>query len=223
MTDPFALLDTRQPTPCSLSAHARAALLSATSAVKGATVDVSVPAAVRELRDQGLITSRFRLTGRGAYPTKPRRGQPMTSTEQRVAKVFALNTADHELTTLHDDGIYRHILMSKPGTGLYRYELITWPGHLAISGDLDSYVFARVDDMFTFFRGQPELLGGESPGRSRAHQALQRGPTTRATQAGAGRIREGLPGSACQARRTEDRVRGRGLHGAVPVRPQRRP
>jgi hypothetical protein len=76
------------------------------------------------------------------------------TTEQRVAAMFATNTAEHELKILHDDGVYRHILMAKPGTGIYRYELITWPGHLAVGGDMDTYVFARVDDMFTFFRRQ---------------------------------------------------------------------
>lgn len=75
------------------------------------------------------------------------------TTEQRVAAMFALNTAENQLTILHDDGLYRHILMAKPDTGLYRYELITWPGHLAVGGDMDTYVFARIDDMFAFFRG----------------------------------------------------------------------
>jgi hypothetical protein len=75
------------------------------------------------------------------------------SIEERVAATFAGNTTEHQLTILHDDGPYRHILMAKPGTGLYRYELITWPGHLAVGGDMDTYVFARVQDMFTFFRG----------------------------------------------------------------------
>lgn len=78
----------------------------------------------------------------------------MSDREKRVAAQFAGNTAEHELTILHDDGVYRHIRMAKPDTGIYRYDLITWPGHLAISGDLDSYVFARIDDMFAFFRGQ---------------------------------------------------------------------
>lgn len=78
----------------------------------------------------------------------------MTSTEARVAAQFAADTADHELTILHDEGVYRHIRMARPGTGLNHFDLITWPGHLAISGDLDSYVFACVDDMFTFFRGR---------------------------------------------------------------------
>lgn len=73
--------------------------------------------------------------------------------DERVAAQFAGNTAEHRLTILHDDGVYRHIIMAKPSTGLYRYELITWPGHLAVGGDMDTYVFARVQDMFTFFRG----------------------------------------------------------------------
>jgi hypothetical protein len=77
----------------------------------------------------------------------------MSDIEARVAKMFALSTGEHELTILHDDGAYRHIVMAKPGTGLYRYELITWPGHLAVSGDLDGYMFSRIDDMFAFFRG----------------------------------------------------------------------
>lgn len=75
------------------------------------------------------------------------------TTEQRVAEMFRINTAEHQLTVLHDDGLYRHIRMAKPGTGLYHYDLVTWPGYLAISGDLDSYVFARIQDMFAFFRG----------------------------------------------------------------------
>lgn len=98
----------------------------------------------------------------------------MTDTQERVAKMFALDTAEHQLTVLHDDGLYRHILMATPGTGLYRYELITWPGHLAVGGDLDSYVFSRADDMFTFFRGKeinPQYWAEKiQDGRDRARQ-----------------------------------------------------
>ncbi|HEX5772226.1 MAG TPA: hypothetical protein VFY11_14800 [Nocardioidaceae bacterium] len=78
----------------------------------------------------------------------------MSDVIERTAKMFAVNTAGHQLTILHDDGLYRHVRFGRPDTGLYRYELVTWPGHLAVGGDIDSYTFARVDDMFTFFRGQ---------------------------------------------------------------------
>lgn len=64
---------------------------------------------------------------------------------------FKKNVADHEIQTLHDDGIYRHIRFGRPGTGIYRFDLVTWPGHLAISGDLESFMFARTQDMFEFF------------------------------------------------------------------------
>jgi hypothetical protein len=73
---------------------------------------------------------------------------------ERAAKMFAVNTVGHELKILHDDGLYRHIRMGLPDSSLYRYELVTWPGHLAVGGDIDGYVFSRVEDMFSFFRGQ---------------------------------------------------------------------
>src|SRR5690348_12248442 len=87
-------------------------------------------------------------------PTPPTPSEQHRSVEDQVAAQFADNTAEHELTILHGDGLYRHIRMQKPGTGMYHYDLVTWPGYLAISGDLDSYVFSRVRDMFTFFRGR---------------------------------------------------------------------
>jgi hypothetical protein len=35
------------------------------------------------------------------------------------------------------------------------FDLITWPGNLCYTGDMGTYVFSRVEDMFTFFR-QPK-------------------------------------------------------------------
>ena len=52
---------------CWLSSHAKEALLSARRSDPGAVLfDMSVPAAVRELRDNGLINSHFKLTALGA-------------------------------------------------------------------------------------------------------------------------------------------------------------
>ena len=52
---------------CWLSRHAREALLSAPHSAPGALLhDLSVPAAIRELRDNGLINSGHVLTARGA-------------------------------------------------------------------------------------------------------------------------------------------------------------
>lgn len=69
-----------------------------------------------------------------------------------VAARFAKDTADHRMTVLHDDGVYRHLLFRDPQHSFYWFELITTPGQLVFSGDGDSYVFRRTTDMFEFFR-----------------------------------------------------------------------
>ena len=84
---------------------------------------------------------------------------PPLSREEAARERFARDTAEHALTVLHDDGVYRHLRLQKPGTSVYFYDLTTWPGYLAISGDAGHYLFARLYDMFEFFAEQP---GGES-------------------------------------------------------------
>jgi hypothetical protein len=77
--------------------------------------------------------------------------------ETDAGERFRNDTAKHELTILHDDGLYRHLRFRQPAPGMnwYWFDLITWPGCLTIRGDLgDSYTFARLPDMFEFFRGK---------------------------------------------------------------------
>lgn len=69
-------------------------------------------------------------------------------TEQK----FLEDVPDHAMTILRDEGVFRHIRFRKPGTIVYGFDLITWPGHLCYTGDMGTYVFARIDDMFKFFR-----------------------------------------------------------------------
>lgn len=66
---------------------------------------------------------------------------------------FSANTKDHTLTIIRDDGVYRHLLCGKPGTGIWSWAVITWPAHLAVSGDLGSFIFRRQGDMLNFFTG----------------------------------------------------------------------
>ena len=68
------------------------------------------------------------------------------------------NTVNHEMTILHEDGLYRHLRFQKPGTNIWYFDLITWPGSLAIRGDINSgYLFSRTPDMLKFFdQGQPD-------------------------------------------------------------------
>ena len=47
---------------------------------------------------------------------------------------------------------YRHLLFRQPNSGNMWFEIITWPDSLMIRGDMGSWSFSRVQDMFTFFR-----------------------------------------------------------------------
>jgi hypothetical protein len=66
---------------------------------------------------------------------------------------FEADTKDHGLTILFDNGLYRHLRLAKPGTRIAQFDIVTWPGFLAFTGDMGDYVFARLDDMLEFFRG----------------------------------------------------------------------
>lgn len=68
-----------------------------------------------------------------------------------VQATFEKDTADHRLEIIRDDGLYRHLRCAKPGTYVYGYDIVTWPGYLAYVGDMGDYVFMRVRDMFDFF------------------------------------------------------------------------
>jgi hypothetical protein len=72
-----------------------------------------------------------------------------------MAERFARETADHELTVVHDDGLYRHLRARSTKDGMrsfYWFDVVTWPGSLVIRGDCGGYMFTRTDDMFGFFR-----------------------------------------------------------------------
>lgn len=65
---------------------------------------------------------------------------------------FSRDTATHEMTVLRDDGVYRHLRFKKPSSSSYYFDLVTWPGFLAITGDMGENMFSRLTDMFEFFR-----------------------------------------------------------------------
>lgn len=65
---------------------------------------------------------------------------------------FLKDVANHEMTIIRNDDVNRHIRFSRTGSSCYRFDLITWPGHLCITGDCGTYVFQRINDMFEFFR-----------------------------------------------------------------------
>ena len=74
---------------------------------------------------------------------------------------FQKDTATHQLTVLHEDGLYRHLRMAAHGTGWGSWDIITWPGHLATSGDIsDGLTFSRENDMIADFFGK---MRGDRP------------------------------------------------------------
>lgn len=72
--------------------------------------------------------------------------------EASALERFRKDTAEHQLEVLQDHGAHRHLRFRKPGTSCYGFDIVTWPGHLAISGDMGDSVFTRLYDMFEFFR-----------------------------------------------------------------------
>ncbi|MDQ1584568.1 MAG: hypothetical protein QOF36_2622 [Microbacteriaceae bacterium] len=75
----------------------------------------------------------------------------MTTVERSKAR-FEQETAEHVLTVIKDAGLYRHLRCQQPGTYIYGFDVVTWPGYLAIVGDAGDFVFSRIRDMFQFFR-----------------------------------------------------------------------
>lgn len=71
---------------------------------------------------------------------------------------FLKDAAQHVMTVIRDDGLHRHLRFRKapPAGSEYWFDLITWPGTLCIDGDMGTYVFRRLEDMFEFFRTDRE-------------------------------------------------------------------
>lgn len=74
-----------------------------------------------------------------------------------TAESFLKDVASHQISVKHSDGVYRHLRFQKPQSSNMWFDLVTWPGYLTISGDMGCWTFARVSDMFTFFRSKGDL------------------------------------------------------------------
>jgi hypothetical protein len=70
----------------------------------------------------------------------------------QVKKQFEKDTANHKMEILKDDGLYRHLRFTNNGSQVYRFDIHTWPGYLCVCGDMGTFVFSRVPDMFDFFK-----------------------------------------------------------------------
>jgi len=73
-------------------------------------------------------------------------------TYQCEEKRFLDDVASHKMEVVRNDGVNRHLRFKRPNTTNYHFDILTWPGHLVVTGDCGTYVFSRVQDMFGFFR-----------------------------------------------------------------------
>lgn len=64
---------------------------------------------------------------------------------------FLKHVADHVMTVIRDDGLFRHVRFSNPKSSNMFFDLVTWPEYLCFCGDMGTYVFQRTEDMFKFF------------------------------------------------------------------------
>jgi hypothetical protein len=71
--------------------------------------------------------------------------------KQCTEEQFRKDVANHTMKVLLDDGSHRHLRFSDGTFNMY-FEIVTWPGNLVVSGDMGCFVFARIEDMFEFFR-----------------------------------------------------------------------
>lgn len=82
------------------------------------------------------------------------------STQECTPERFARDIAKHVMTVIRADDTDRHLLFTEPGNSNGWFELVTWTGALCIRGDYGTFVFSRVQDMFSFFRSNH---GGINP------------------------------------------------------------
>ena len=64
------------------------------------------------------------------------------------------DVASHQLTVNLDQGVFRDITIADPNTMAMHYNITTRPGYLIFTGDMGSFVFTRLADMFDFFRNK---------------------------------------------------------------------
>ena len=70
------------------------------------------------------------------------------------AERFLKDVCAHTLEVKKDDGLYRHLSFRgpKPNSWNMWFEIVTWPENLTIHGDMGTWSFSRIADMFEFFR-----------------------------------------------------------------------
>jgi len=71
--------------------------------------------------------------------------------EEEVKEQFLKDVSAHKLQIYLSHGVYRHLRLADPKTNCYSFHLITGPGFLLYRGDMGTFEFERIHDMFQFF------------------------------------------------------------------------
>lgn len=69
----------------------------------------------------------------------------------KAKEAFDQETTEHSVEVLKDDGLYRHLRCKRPGSWMYGFNIVTFPGYLVIAGDTGDFMFGRCPDMFEWF------------------------------------------------------------------------
>ena len=82
---------------------------------------------------------------------------PAKPTEDHKQR-FLRDISRHTIKVIREDGVYRHIRCSRPGSWDMHFDIITWPGYLAYVGDMGAFTFTRLHDMLEYFRNRRGIL-----------------------------------------------------------------
>lgn len=84
-------------------------------------------------------------------------------TNECTDEQFIKDVANHQMFVELNQGIYRHLIFRQPEHSfVHRFEIITTPHLLTITGDMGTWSFSRIEDMFGFFRNSKELAINKS-------------------------------------------------------------
>lgn len=95
------------------------------------------------------------------------KADPVRTAMEAVRTAAARAFAGHVLTVEMDQGLHRSYWCRRPGTGIYSFRVVTWPGWLTVSGDVGFLALSRCPDMIDFVRGaidSPGYLAEKAPG-----------------------------------------------------------
>lgn len=69
---------------------------------------------------------------------------------------FNKDIVDHNINIIKDDGVHRHLYCSS-GSLTQHFNVVTFPSYLVYTGDMGTFVFQRIEDMFELFRGATDM------------------------------------------------------------------